>query len=148
MPQTHRTHKCTRMSFGDVYDALYRVDVEERDAWVRRRLARPPRCTRCARLFSKHVLTMQRTQSLVLGRVSAPVLADVAEALARSESRARRLVAKAQARLVRFLYRPGGRIAARLALHWDSGWDEVLGAADVQAVQLEEGGHVEAHDGP
>ena len=136
------------MSFGDVYNTLYRVDVQKRDAWVRCRLARPPRCARCARLFSKHVLTMQRTDSLVLGHVSAPVLAAVAEAHARSDCEVRRLVSNAQARLVRFLYRPGGRIAARLAVHWDRGWDEVLGAADVQAVQLEEGGHVQAHDDP
>lgn len=148
MPQTRRPHRCARLSFADVYHSLYRVDVDERDAWVRRRLARPPRCTRCARLFSKHVLTMQRTDSLVLGRVSAPALAAVAAAHARSEAKARRLVSKAQATLVRFLYRPGGRLAARLALHWDRRWDEVLGAADVQAVQLEEGGHVHAHDDP
>lgn len=148
MPQTRRPHKCARVSFGDVYHSLYRVDVEERDAWVRRRLARPPRCTRCERLFSKHVLTMQRTHSLVLERVSAPVLAAVAEAHARSDCKVRCLLSKAQAQLVRFLYRPGGRIVARLALHWDRRWDEVLGAADVQAVQLEKGGHVQAHDGP
>jgi len=133
MPQTH---KCARLSFGDVYTALYRVQAYERGDWIKRRLARPPKCTRCARLFSKHVLTMRRSDSLVLDHVPAPVLGAVERAHERSDVRARLLVAKAQDRLVRFLYRPGGRIAARLAVHWDRTWDEVLGAADVQAVQL------------